>query len=365
MKDDTRHIGLALSGGNALGAYAAGAYEALHGAGIEPDIVSGASIGAVTAAILAGNPPAERVEKLQAFWQQAATGSAFGLAPVSGRPRDIYNKMHAMQTVFAGRPGLFMPRPTGFLSMLPGTPPDLGLFDGRPLVPTLERLVDFDRLNRAGLPLVIACVDLETGEPVYFDSRKQAITPQHLLATTAFIPGFPPVEVDGRLLGDPGMFCNLPLDPLLDAPPAGDQLCFCVDLFDSRGERPASLDSALERAQDIAFSSQSLRSIEAYRKEQRLRALLAEIAPRIDAADPTRAAIEREARTGAVEVVLVAYRPPAHETGAKAIEFSRASIGERWEAGRADMSAAVEAWREGRASRRDPGFTFYDGRRHA
>jgi NTE family protein len=331
---------------------------------VRPDIVSGASIGAVTGAIIAGNPPDRVVEKLQAFWQQAASGSAMGLVPQTGRLRDIYNKLHAMQTVMAGRPGLFTPRPSGFMSMLPGTPPDLGLFDARPLVSTLERLIDFDYLNAAHLPLVIAAVDLENGEAVYFDNRQCSIGPEHLLASTAFIPGFPPVEIDGRCLGDPGMFCNLPLDPLLKSPPPGDQLCIAVDLFEARGSRPKSLDSALERAQDIAFASQSLRTIAAFAEEHRLRALLAHAQARLAAAegDPEVAAIAREAREGEIEVVLLAYRPPAHETGAKAIEFSRASVKERWEAGRADMTAALDALRGGRATRREPGYAFYDCR---
>ena len=379
MNDTSRRIGLALSGGNALGAYAAGACEALHEAGLRPDIVSGASIGAVTGAIVAGNPPERVAERLHAFWEQAAVGSAFGLAPASGRRRDIYNKMHAMQTVMAGRPGMFAPRPKGFMSMLPGTPPDLGLFDGSPLLATLERLVDFDYLNAAHLPLVIGAVDLETGEPVYFDSRRQALTPQHLLASTAFVPGFPPVEIDGRCLGDPGMFCNLPLDPLLKSPPPGDQLCIAVDLFDARGARPFSLDSALERAQDIAFASQSLRAIMAYGEEHRLRALLARARDRLAAVeararskakadgsgsgDARDEEIAGEARDGEIEVALLAYRPPVHETGAKAIEFSRASIKDRWQAGREDMLATVEALQAGRATRRDAGFAFYDCRR--
>ena len=375
MKTTSRRIGLALSGGNALGAYAAGACEALHEAGLRPDIVSGASIGAVTGVIVAGNPPERVAERLHAFWEQAAVGSAFGLAPASGRRRDIYNKMHAMQTVVAGRPGMFAPRPSGFMSMLPGTPPDLGLFDGSPLVATLERLVDFDYLNSAQVALVIGAVDLETGEPVYFDNRRQALTPQHVLASTAFVPGFPPVEIDGRCLGDPGMFCNLPLDPLLKSPPPGDQLCIAVDLFDARGDRPFSLDSALERAQDIAFASQSLRAIIAYGEEHRLRALLARSRDRLAAveakarskvgadAEALNEAIARDARDGEIEVALLAYRPPVHETGAKAIEFSRASIKDRWQAGREDMLATVEALQAGRATRRDPGFAFYDCRR--
>jgi NTE family protein len=358
---------LALSGGNALGAYAAGAYEALHDAGYALDRVSGASIGAVNAAILAGNPPSQRVAKLREFWQRAARWSPWSAVPTGGQMRDTLNKLQTLHTVMAGRPGLFRPRPSGFLSLLPGTPPDVGLFDGRPLLDTLARVLDYDYLNQAALPLVIGSVDLESGEGVYFDNREQPIAPRHLLASTAFIPGFPPVEVDGRLLGDPGMLCNLPLDPVLGDPPAGDHLCFAIDLFDARGGRPSSMDTALERMQDIAFASQSLRTIEAYRREYRLRRRLAQLmrrtadAPSLDAVDMQ--LLERDAREAETEVVLLAYRPPAHEVSAKTLEFSAASVAERWDAGREDMRRALALLEAGQATTRDPGFTFYDARR--
>jgi NTE family protein len=351
FQSPSRQITLALSGGNALGAYAAGAYEALHASTLRPDLVTGASVGAITAALIAGNAPEQRIDRLRDFWEQASFGSAWGMAPPEGRPRDVYNKLHAMQSVLMGRLGMFVPRGTGFLSLLPGTPPDLGLFDARPLVSTLERLIDFDRLNAAELPAILAAVDLISGEPVYFDSRRERIEPRHLLASTAFIPAFPPVEIDGRLLGDPGLLCNLPLDPLLKGPTTHDQLCFAVDLFDARGHRPVSIDTALERAQDIAFASQTLRTLEACRREQRLRHLVG----RLDAIEP-------EGSSGQLEVALIAYQPPANELGAKALEYSRASITQRWDCGRRDMTAVIECVRSGRATSRDPGFTFYDGR---
>ncbi|NML18300.1 patatin-like phospholipase family protein [Azohydromonas caseinilytica] len=363
----SRHVSLALSGGNALGAYEAGAYEALHEAGCVVNRVSGASIGSVNAAILAGNPPQRRIEKLREFWQQAATWSPFAAGQAGGRLRDVFNKLQAMQTLMTGRPGMFAPRPSGFLSLLPGTPPDVGLFDGRPLLATLSRVVDFELLNQAALPLVIGCVDLESGEPVYFDSRRQRIEAKHLLASTAFLPGFPPVEIDGRLLGDPGMLCNLPLDPLLGEPPSGEHLCFAIDLFDVRGGRPFSMDTALERVQDIAFASQSLRTIDAFRREYRLRHLLAQqmgLTRKALAADrPDQAPLPQETPEGETTVVLLAYRPPAHEVSAKSLEFSSASIEERWNAGRDDMRAALAALEAGRATTRDPGFSFYDSRR--
>ncbi|UUX94926.1 patatin-like phospholipase family protein [Aquabacterium sp. J223] len=343
----TQRIALALSGGNALGAYAAGACEALQDAGLWPHLVSGASIGAVVATLLAGNPPERRVPQLRRFWEAAAQHSLLPPA-TTGPARDAVNKWHAAQAFFWGRPALFTPRPSGFLSLLPGTPPDIGLFDGRPLLNTLAELVDYELVNRGDLPLLIGCVDLETGEAVTFDSRRQRIEPEHVLASTAFIPGFPPVEVGGRLLGDPGMLCNLPLDPLL-AEHERDQLLVAVDLFDARGERPHSMDTALERTQDIAFASQSLRTLEAFRREQRLRHRLAERG-------------DQDTVAATTEVVLVAYRPPRHELGGKALEFSAASVQQRWVAGRDDLAAALKARAEGRVALREPGYVLVDGR---
>ncbi|MFN6994203.1 MAG: patatin-like phospholipase family protein [Aquincola tertiaricarbonis] len=358
-------IGLALSGGNALGAYAAGAYAALHRAGMEPQVISGASIGAVTATLIAGNPPERRVARLEEFWRQAAAPSIYGGGVPNGWMRDLYNKLQATQALMVGRPGLFRPRPSGFLSLLPGTPPDVGLFDPLPLVGTLERLVDFDYLNQQGPAVVLTCVDLLDGSPVYFDSRKQVIEPRHVLASTAFIPGFPPARIDGRLLGDPGMQANLPLDPLLDAP-SGDLTCFAVDLFDSVGQAPTSMDTALERAQDILFSAQSLRTIAAVRKARRLQRSLAEVKSRLAAQAIDLNSLAPwldDVQVHELELVLIAYRAPVHELGAKAMEFSARSIGERWQAGEADMDRALALHQAGEATTDDPGFRFYDGRR--
>jgi NTE family protein len=364
MKEARKHTALALAGGNALGAYGAGAYEAMHARGYTPDAISGASIGAITGAIIAGNVPAQRIEKLREYWRQAAVGSAFGIAPAAGRPREMYNLMHALQTLAIGRPGLFKPRVPGLASVIPGMPPDVALFDSKPLVSTLQRVVDFDRLNAATVPLVIATVDIENGEPVFFDTRRTKLEPLHFLATTAFTPGFPPVEIDGRLLADPGLISNLPLDALLDPPPAQDLLCFAVDLFDAIGIRPYSLDTGLERAQDIVFSTQALRTLEARSREHRLRHMLHELSTHIppDRRSGRAADLAAEGRASQITAVLIAYRAAAHELSAKTVDFSRASIDERWAVGLRDMNAALDKLESGSATAAADGFTFFDGR---
>lgn len=355
---------LALAGGNALGAYAAGVYEALHHRGYLPDTVSGASIGAVVGGIIAGNLPGERIGKLREFWRQAAFGSAFGMAPPSGRPREMYNLMHSLQTLALGRPGLFTPRLPGLFSILPGMPPDKALFDSKPLTATLERVIDFDVLNAAAVPLRIGTVDMENGEAVMFDTRRVKFDPRHFLATTAFTPGFPPVEIDGRCLADPGLISNLPLDAVLDPPPADDLLCFAVDLFDSRGARPHSIDTGLERAQDIVFSTQALRTLDARAREHRLRHMLGEAAAYMAPEQREEAAsLLSEARFNTVTVVLVAYRAPPHELSAKTVDFSRASLDERWATGARDMNDALDLLETNTPTTSGHGFNYYDGRR--
>lgn len=342
-------VSLVLSGGQALGAYSSGAVQALEDSGRRPDLLCGGSVGAIMAAIVGGSPQGQAVGRLRAFWQLASSGPG-GAWPgfASGRAREFTNAAHAMQTLLFGRPGIFRPRPSGFLSMLPGTPPDVALFDPSPIVATLERLVDFEHLNARGPRLIVCAADLERGEPVYFDSRKERITLRHLLASTAFVPSFPPVEIDGRLLGDPGLVCNLPLDPILQAEDAGDQLCFAVDLFSGTGPRPHSLDTGLERAQDIVFSAQTTRTLQAFQREQRLRHRLWQAQP-----EPL------PPRPGRMDIVMATYRALPHEVSAKGLEFSSASLRERWDAGRGDMLAALTAYATGQAALRDQGFALY------
>ncbi|MFC6048223.1 patatin-like phospholipase family protein, partial [Methylobacterium hispanicum] len=313
MLDDTRDLALVFAGGNAVGAYHAGTYEALHGHGLRPDWVVGASIGAVTAAIVAGNAPEDRVAKLRAFWDEAtlATGpSPTGLL----KPRQVYNGLHALLALAWGRPSIFGHRLPGLWSALPWVPNDVALFDNKPLLRTLERLIDFERLNRGGTRLTVGCVDIETGEEVYFDTARQEVRPEHILASTAILPAFPPVEVDGRVLCDAGYTNNLPLDPLFENEPERDLLCIASDLFSLRAPRPASLDAVLERANDLIFASPPRRAIAGLRREYALR-------ERLDPAGP------------AVTLLHLVYQTGADELAAKSFDFSPSSIRDRWSAG--------------------------------
>jgi NTE family protein len=327
--------------------------------------VSGASIGAVTGGIIAGNVPDQRIAKLREFWQQAAVGSAYGLAPAGGKSREIYNLMHVLQTLVLGRPGLFSPRLPGLISVLPGMPPDVALFDSKPLVATLQRVIDFELLNTATVPLIVTTVDMENGTPVFFDTRHTKLEPLHFLASTAFTPAFPPVEIEGRLLGDPGLISNLPLDPVFDSNGLQKLICFAVDLFDANGAQPYSLDTGLERAQDIVFSTQALRTMAARSREHRLRHMIYELSGRIPPAERVgrTAELAAEGRANEITTVLIAYRARAHEVAGKTVDFSRASIEERWAAGLADMNSALDRLQSGSATAAADGYTFYDCRK--
>lgn len=317
-----RDFALVLGGGNALGAYLGGAYEVLHGREFRPGWIVGASIGAVTGAIIAGNRPEERLPKLREFWAEATQHTARSPSAFL-KPRQIYNGLHAVFALAWGRPSIYRHRLPGLLSALPWMPNDVSLFDHAPLRGTLERLVDFERLNGGDMRFTAVCVDVETGEEVYFDTRDTTIRPEHILASSAILPIFPPVEVEERLLCDPGYTDNLPLDPIFETEPERDLLCIALDLFSLQAPRPASLDAILERANDLIFASAPRRAIAGLKREYALREALRPDGPR-------------------VTLLRVAYQAGADELAAKSFDYSPSSIRDRWAAGARDMTSGLE-----------------------
>jgi NTE family protein len=312
---------LVLGGGNALAAYHAGAYDEMVRRAVHPDWIIGASAGAITGAIIAGNEPALRVQRLREFWAEATTKSLF---EPSGHPkfRQYYNGWHVAWTALFGRPSIFGHRWPGFWGILPGPQNDVALYDHRPLGATLERLVDFEFLNRSEIRLSVCCVDLETGDEVVFDTRRDRIGPEHLLASSAITPGFPPVEIGGRMLCDPGYANNAPVDIAFASPPDRDTLVILLELFSLRSPRPASIDAVLERTQDILFASPARKTINALKREYSLRGLLSPDLPE-------------------VRLLHLAYQAAAHELSMKSIDFSPSSIADRWAAGAADIAAGL------------------------
>lgn len=319
-------LALVLGGGNALGAYHLGVCEALL-EDSSPSWYVGASIGAITAAILVGNPSDTRLARLREFWRGAAQADApwLGLLPDEARAR--WSNGLGLGAALAGRPGLSVPRLPGLWSLLPGMPPDHAVQDLTPLRRTLERLVDFDRLNAAPERLSILAIDLATAEEVWFDNREGGIGPDHVLASAALVPMFPPVEVGGRLLGDAGLRNNLPVERPFSQPLRRPLLCIASDLYGLGGVAPSTLDRAVTRAQDLGFAAQARRGIEMLERE---RALLR----RLDPESP-----------GAI-LAHLAYDAASHERSLKALDFSAMTLAERARQGRDDVVALRAALRE-------------------
>ncbi|HEY9027811.1 MAG TPA: patatin-like phospholipase family protein [Burkholderiaceae bacterium] len=352
-----------LGGGSALGAYAGGAMEALIEGGIEPDVLCGVSVGATVGAIVARNRPEDRLARLRGYWEAASSGDipmlpiAFdGQALSAARLptfgptafRTTSNALHALGSLLTGRPGFFRPRWPGLFSLLPFMPPDNGLFDPRPLIETLQRFINFDLLNREGPRLLVHAVDVETGEPVRFDSRAGGISPEHLVAATSLPPAFPPMRIGGRQIVDAGLVANVPLDhALFEA--SGRRTVIAVDPFCLRGPPPRSLDDSLHRAQDLAFAAQTERTLAALRRERHLRYAALAGAPAADSQGP-------------VDLLLASYQAPLQATGAKTLDFSERSLRERWRCGHADMTQLLDHRSAGRHSEAADGLAIYRNR---
>ena len=198
-------IALLLQGGGALGAYQCGVYEALAEANIHPDWVAGISIGAINAAIIAGNPPESRVDRLRDFWTQVTSNGSWpwpdnpflDLAR-SDQTRNLLNQMSANLAAAFGAAGFFSARPLMPWLQLGGTLAATSFYDTKHLKQTLERLVDFDRLNSGMTRFSAGAVNVRTGNFVYFDTTTHKIAPEHVMASGALPAGFPAVEIDGE-----------------------------------------------------------------------------------------------------------------------------------------------------------------------
>jgi NTE family protein len=345
------HSILVLQGGGALGAYQAGVYEGMAEKGFAPDWVTGVSIGAINAAIIAGNPPARRVERLQAFWERVSAGVPL-LVPAYLDPlRLAFNQLSASATAAFGVPGFFVPRvPPPFLAR-DGTPGALSVYDAAPLRETLEELVDFDLVNRKHVRLAVGATNVHTGNSVYFDSRDRRIGPEHIMASGALPPGFAPVVIDGDHYWDGGIVSNSPLWYVLDDSPQINAFIVQVDLFSARGALPGNLDQVLERAKDIQYSSKTRFNTTRVRELENLRGALGRLLEKIPAklrSDPDFRALflVADGKSHVTIVHLINRRQP-YSSSAKDYEFSRATVQQLWESGLEDVrrSCASAQWR--------------------
>jgi NTE family protein len=356
---------LVLQGGGALGAYQAGVYEALQQSHSELSWVAGISIGAINAALIAGNPPELRVARLREFWQLLSSN-----LPMSGfvshaiaKARENLNEASATQVMMFGVPGFFSPRFVPPILATPGTAAAISYYDTAPLRATLERLVDFERINNGAVRLSVGAVNVSSGNFAYFDSRQQRIDARHIMASGALPPGFAPVEIDGEHYWDGGLVSNTPLQYVLDQASSGPRTVFQVDLFAARGAYPANLGEVTEREKDIRFSSRTRLNtkVELDRQviAQAARRLIAKLPAELQN-DPDLLALAGLRCDGSVDVVHLIYRSKHYETQSKDYEFSRLSMTEHWEAGRSDMSTTLNAPRWLHRERNAHGVHVYD-----
>lgn len=340
---------LVLQGGGALGAYQAGVYEELMRTGHAPDWIAGISIGAVNAAIIAGNPPERRVERLRAFWDLVSSQLLLGPIGAGEQARSFFNDASASFAVLFGLPGFFEPRMPPAWAYPLGAAQSLSFYDTAPLRRTLTELVDFDLINAKKLRLSVGAVNIRNGNFVYFDNEEQDIRPEHIMASSALPPGFPPVEVDGEFYWDGGLVSNTPLQYVLDEVPRPDMLVFQVDLFSARGLMPRSLFDVSEREKDIRYSSRTRLNTDFARHNQNLRRATHRLLAKLPASLREDADVKllRSANCdAAVTIVHLIHRRKDYFTQSKDFEFSRHSIDEHWKAGGDDVRRTFrhKAW---------------------
>ncbi len=329
-------IALVLQGGGALGAYQAGVYQALHEAGLEPDWVAGVSIGAVNAAIIAGNKPEDRLAKLEKFWLDITARDPFTLWPEGDGPRLWRNMFSAMNGILFGQPGFFKPLPlAGFLAPR-GSRAATSLYDTSPLRQTIERLVDFDLINEGAVRLAVGAVNIESANFIYFDNHQTQLTPEHIMASGALPPGLPMVRIGRHHYWDGGLVSNTPLSHLLDHIGANNMLVFQVDLFAAQGAVPRDMPEVLARMKDIQYSSRTRTTTDHFLQthclQKYLRDALHMIPPELLTPEQTRLKNELE-HLPEINILHLIYRQQAYEGDAKDYEFSRISMKDHWRTG--------------------------------
>src|SRR5256884_1036692 len=340
---------LVLQGGGALGSYQAGAYQALCHFDFEPEWIAGISIGAVNAAIIAGNPREKRIERLKEFWEMVSSPVFWNPVVQGDRARSLFNETSAGLIATFGVPGFFAPRFPPAPLWPPGSPQSQSYYDTAPLQKTLERLVDFDRINDLKTRLSVGAVGVSSGNFRYFDNfefRKlgKKIGPEHIMASGALPPGFPSVEIEGEHYWDGGIASNTPLDHVLGRESNRDLLIFQVDLFSARGDLPTSLLEAAEREKDIRFSSRTRMSTDKNKQVHNIRKAMRELLGKLPdhlKNDPSVEILCKAAQENTVTVVHLIYKSKNYESSSKDYDFSHVAMLEHWNAGVRDVHLSM------------------------
>ncbi|MCK8786196.1 patatin-like phospholipase family protein [Roseomonas sp. NAR14] len=365
-------VALVLQGGGALGAYQAGVYQALHEAGIQPDWICGVSIGAVNAALIAGNPPERRLDALRCFWDRVTTQDLLGpLAGLLQPPaelmgddlRRLRNLGSATAAALFGQNGFFRPNRLSPWLVPRGAPGATAWYTTEPLRETLLELVDFDRINDRRLRFAVGAVNVLSGNFIYFDNAEAEITPEHVMASGALPPGLPMVRVGTDWFWDGGLVSNTPLQHVLEAEEVLNTLVFQVDLFSARGPLPRDMEDVLGREKDIRYSSRTRYNTDMYQRihgwKVKLKQALEKV-PEERLSDEERLLKEQLSDLPEVVVLQLIYQQKVYEGNARDYEFSRATMLEHWESGLADTRRTLlrKEWLE--MPQEDSGLVAHD-----
>lgn len=338
------NVVLLLQGGGALGSYQAGVFEVLEESAIDVNWVAGISIGAINSAIIAGNPPGQRVAKLRGFWERITGNVRWPFVPPGDDARLALNYWASWVAITTGASGFFQPR--GVLPQFAprGSLAALSYCDTAPLKATLEEFIDFDLLNAGPVRLSVGAVNVRSGNFVYFDTADRVIGPEHIMASGALPPGFPPVEIENELYWDGGLVSNTPLQHVFSNLPTEDTLLLQVDLFSARGPRPRTIEEADERAKDIRFSSRTRLNSNVMADFLRYRKLvgkLIELLPDDLRKAPEVEAIEPDTVIPKLNLVQLIYRRKLYDAAFKDYEFSWNTMKDHWYAGYSTMKRTL------------------------
>ncbi|HEU5047267.1 MAG TPA: DUF3734 domain-containing protein [Rickettsiales bacterium] len=356
-KKDARHpfecVALLLQGGGALGAYQAGVYEALAEADVEPDWVAGISIGAINAAIIAGNAPNERVNKLREFWHSVTIDELWyypedfrSLLVRDNARHQAINFMSAMNTIFNGIPGFFTPRFINPFIAEKCSKAAISFYDTKKLKSTLERLVDFDRINNDDIRFNVGVVNVETGNFMDFNNQEHRITPEHVMASGALPPGFPPIEIDGKHYWDGGLISNTPLQWIVDSKIYMDTLVFQVDLWSASSNNfPHNIADVYTRQKDIQYSSRTRANTDRFKEHHKLShqisSLIKKLPPELQKL-PEVGLLKQHVNDHLYNIVHLIYHNKDYEGYSKDFEFSRLSMKAHWQSGYDDTIKTLQ-----------------------
>jgi len=340
---------------------------------LHPDWVAGISIGAINSALIAGNPPEQRVDRLRAFWREITANplldwavAAETLVPRGDFARSLFNQLSAGSVLVSGAANFFQIRQPAALLHPHGAREATSFYETKPLKSTLERLVDFDRINSGAMRFSVGAVNVRSGNFVYFDTETHRIRPEHVMASGSLPPGFPAVEIEGEYYWDGGLVSNTPLQWVVDYGPRQDTLAFQVDLWSARGEMPGNLANVAMRQKEIQYSSRTRAVTDKFKQVQSIRSALARLLEQLPAElrDSEDAALLAKVGDHKVySIVQLIYHAQHYEGLSKDYEFSRLSMEEHWRAGYHDAVRSLRHKEVLERPNNPQGFVTFDLRR--